>query len=409
MAKNLGPDGKKGNTGAGDGKKGKKGDKGKGKNDPPNVNGPHPTKNRGKNPNFLGQGALGKVPPAMRPDSFKTIRKESRKAIRPTFKPALHDIKVEKKSTKSMDAKRAADNQFYLNWLDTQNQQMQAHDQAAQATVDAQNAAMRQQSIQAMKDMHGQLVQAAGNHTGTVSNANDAQAFDMTAESTRDLQKIDAANALSAALSPRGQNANSAARSSNFSQITASEAIRQADTAKRLKELGDAKVKVRLEQASAEAQEIARRLTQEIDKASGVIDFRNKAASQWLANKAQRLERKKFRFDSKFQMAQLSEQQRHNMATEAIDMKNATSGGGPGNENAQNRRDDKKEIRTTLNNAIDGITTHPQIRKAAKENPEKAARMLTDAGFTPTYARAAVYSWLNNGLNNKWKKRLGLK
>lgn len=401
MAKNHGP---KGDNGAGDGKKGK----GK-KNDPKGDNGPHPDKNRGKNGgDYLGKGALGKVPGAFKPDSFKNIRKQARKSIRPTYKPAMFDIKSQEQSVKSQDRKRAADNAFYLQWLATQNEQLAAHDRSAQAIVDARNAQMRQQSIAAMQAIHGELVAQAGNHTGTVSNANDAQAFDQSAESTRDLQKIDAQNALTGQLAARGENANSAARASNFAQITNAETLRQADTSKKLKELGDARTKIKLEQASAEAQEIARLLTQEIDKAQSRIDLRNAAASQWLANKAQQLERKKFRFDSKLQMAQLNEEQRHNMAQEAIDAENA-SGDGPGNQNAKDRRESNAEIRNDFRNAVDGITSHPKIKNAAKENPQKAARMLIEAGFDPTIAAAAVYAYLHGGLNKKWKKRIGLK
>ena len=372
-----------------------------------NVKGPHPTKNRGDGKKgYYGKGALGKTPGAWKPDSFKTIRKETRRAIRPTFKPAMYDVKKQEQSVKSMDAKRAADNQYYNQWLESQNAQLAAHDAAAQAQVEQRQEQMRQQSIQAMKEIHGQLVEGAGNHTGTVSNANDAAAFDLSAEAQRDLGKIDAANALSQELGQRGVAQNSAARSSNVAMILNAEALRQAETSKALKELGQTRTKIKLEQASAEAQEIARRLTQEIDKAANVIDMRNKAASQWLANKAQRLERKKFRFDQKLQTAQLTETQRHNMATEKIDAMNAKDGGSSEN---NKHGDSNSEIHQAVNNGVDAITSHPQIKKAVKENPDKAIRMLTNSGFTPTEAAAAVYKYKHGSLSAKWKRKLGIK
>lgn len=410
--KNYGPDGKKGNTQSGDKKPGKKNapsKKGDGKSTNGAGGGPHPTKNRGGDKGYLGKGALGKTPGAFRPDSFKTIRKESKAAIRPTYKPALHDIKVEAKSTKSMDAKRAMDNKYYLDWLSTQSNQMRAHQEAAEAKLVEGQQAMQAQAALSAQNMRQDLIDDSQAHQGTVSNAHDADAYNVSPDALRNVDQATASATLTGNLAGNNNEVGMAGQQSNFAQIAGMETRRQADTAKRLGELGDARVKVRLEQASAEAQEIARRLTQEIDKASNVVDMRNAAASQWLANKAQRLERKKFRFDQKLSWAQLSEEQRSNMANEkiaAMNAKDGGSGGTAGNSNKQDQRDRSNEFTSSVNQADSGLRSTPAIKKAAKQNPEKAVRMLIKRDVDPIVARATVELYLYNKLKPDTIKRL---
>jgi hypothetical protein len=403
-AKGTWNDGIKGNGG----KPGKKPKGGKTTNGA--GGGPHPTKNRKGDDGYLGKGALGPVPKAFRPDSFKQIRKQSRRAIRPTYKPALFDIKQEEKSTKSMDAKRAEDNQHYLDWLTTNSNQMRAHQEAAEAQLVQGQQAMQAQAALAAQNMRQDLIDDSQAHVGTVSNAHDADAFNVSPDAMRNVDQATASATLTGNLAANNNEVGAAGQSSNFAQIAGMEAKRQADTSKRLGELGDARVKVRLEQASAEAQEVARRLTEEIDKASNVVDMRNAAASQWLANKSQRLERKKFRFDQKLSWAQLSEDQRHNMATEDIAAKSAQGGGGgsdAGNTNKQGQRERTHEFASSVNQASNGLRSTPALKKAAKQDPDKAVRlMIKKYSVDPTVARACVELYLYNKLKPDTLKQL---
>lgn len=384
-------------------------------------------KNRGGNYSgqaFIGKGALGKVPKALKGTSLRKIGRQSRKAIRPAFRPALADLRREKKTVLGVDRKRAADNKYYLSWLDTQSNQLRAHADAAAEEVRASQEEAQRNAEQAMLKIRGQLEGDAAQHAGTVSATDSASAFDLSPEAQLGLDRIVNARNFSEGAIGTEERRGGVEAQSNFAMMAAAEANRQAETASALGDIRSERTKVRLEQAAAEAAEVARRLTQEIEKANSKVDFRNLAASQWMALQAQKLERKKFRFDVKSRNQELQEThrsnrqderlardqhretKRHNLAGERLDAKELRqeakeSKNETGREARQDRRERSKAITRELQNGIAYIKNDPKLRRASPQEQRKKLSKHMD----PIFAQAVV-QLLNGNLTPAMQRKL---
>lgn len=374
----------------------------------------------------LGEGLLGPTPGALKAKSFKSMKKQAKKTVNPGFKAPLHDIKSQTKSTLAYDEKRAADNQFYLDWLDSTSKQMAAHARAADLDLQTRQQQMQDSAATALQAMRDELVQNAPNEGSTVTNPNQALSFDLSDEAQRGLSQIaNERNRTSQDVLSGAQTAN-AQRQSNFALMAASDANRQADTSKRLAELGDTKIKIKMERAAARATEVARLLDQEISKAESRINMKNLAAQTALQLRAQRLEKKKFRFDKREALKLANEEIRHNKATESIDedtlaetirsnladeklakLDLKADKQEAGNDNAKDRRERAKEYTKYIENGISAMKNDPELRKLVQKSPKEAANKLSKAGYEPLFAQAVVQlmgqGYLSPGLAKRLK------
>lgn len=370
--------------------------------------GTHGGKNKKKsvgNPNgYIGKGSLGNTPKAFKGWSMKEIQRMARNTVRSSYKPGYTDLKQQGKEVRSLSKKRAADNKYYLDWLANRTDQMNAHAEAAEQAVQGQQAQMQSDATQALTQMRANLISQGEGHRGTVSQGEESTAFDVTPEMAHNLSAVVNERNLSNQFTESAANMRTAGDQSNFAMVAGMDANRQGELAKALGELRDKRRLLRLEQAGAQREEVARLLTQEIDKAKAKVDMRNMAASQDIAQQAQNLEQKKYRFDvrSEFRAQQetnrhnrasekndhrsTSEEIRHNKAVEKIDhlqalaaMKNARGG--------NEKKQASKEVTRAIQNGISAIKTN---KEWSRLNTNAVQNKLQNKGMEPLLAQAAA-------------------
>lgn len=413
---------------------GGKGSHGNGGGNKPNKGGGRPTPNKDKpgkgaagkrsgagkkKVDALGKGLLGKTPNALKGDPRKALEQQAKKLMKDVYAPALHDVTSQIQSTKEVDAKRAADNKYYLDWLKVQNDELKAHADAADAELRARQSEIEQNRQEAMQGVRGELLAGMNEHADTVSAEQNSKSLDYSPESDRALGEVAAERTRSEQAIGTNQMSRQTEGAANFGQMVSMDAKRQADTFKRLGELGDAKTKVKLERAAASSQEVARLLDREVDKATARTNMKNMAGQLAVALKEQRLNSRKFKFEKRSQLKQLNETERSNKADEAndryanktdrmseketkrhnkameslehdqnkIDKLEAQQGG---NDNKQDKRKATRLVKSVVNNGIVAIKTDPKLKKLAQKNPNAAVTKLRKQGADAIYAKASV-------------------
>lgn len=372
----------------------------------------------------LGKDTLGKTPKGLQASSRKQIARQARKTVRAAYKPAQYELNQQEKSLKQTDKKRAADNFLYLQWLDTQQRQLAAHSRAAESQIEAEQIQMQQSAAQAMQAIRGDLVDAAPDHTGTTTNANQAQAFDISAEAQRGLEQIGNERMRTQDTIGSIERSANTESSSNFAMQQASEANRQADFHNDMADIHSEKVKVRLDRAAAQAAEVARLLDQEIQKGELRFQFRQAAAQTALQQQAQRLDNRKFRFDKRAQLKDLNETERHNQAveketaahndaTEAAALKQISEdhweakldAATAKNASAQEKKKAQQEITASIQDGVSYIQAKGNLKSVAHKNPKQAIRELIKADVAPLLAQTAV-AIINGGINKALANKL---
>ena len=241
-----------------------------------------------RSPGTVGKGLLGKTPKALKATGKKKLSKQAMKLMKAVYAPAYADLKQQEKATVEQDEKRAADLQYYNNWLAEQSAQLREHGEAAEAAVAQRQQQIQQDAADSINSMRQQVIDGVQSQIGTVSNGQTATAADMTAEGRRAMDTV--ANERLATAGQVGSNARSRDYivGQNNAFVASSDAKRQSDTARTLKDLGDARTKVRLEQASKTQEEIARLLgisprTVEAHRAALLVKFEVRNAAELVA------------------------------------------------------------------------------------------------------------------------------
>lgn len=416
---------------------GNNGPGGKGKGGRPTPNKEHPGMNgKRSRSKTLGKNLLGKTPKALRGTPEKKLQKQAQKLMKKVYAPALHDVRTQIKSTKEIDEKREADNRYYLDWLNQQNEKMLAEANAADAELRSRQNEIQQQHADSMESIRNELLQGMNAHADTVSAAENAKALDTTPETDLMLSQVASERMRSEDQIGSNQQARQTESAANFGEVYANEAKRKADTFARLSELGDAKTKVKLERAAASAQEVTRRLDQEIEKATAKVNMKNMAAQLAVSLKEHRLNARKFKFQKRLDVKTANEtersnradertdkynahttrmnakeEKRHNKALEdisrdqnAIDKYNAHHDGG--NDNKQDRRKATRLVKSVVNNGIVAIKTDPKLKKMAKKDPNQAVTQLRKQGADAIYAKASVELATKGSLSQSTRRAL---
>lgn len=223
---------------------------------------------------FSVEGFLSGQPRALRERTSRSIRKQALQTIGSVYKAAESELGARERTVRAIDEKRRADNEHFLNWLNTESAKQKSDAAAAdQALFD------RQRQIQADTEaatLAAQNVakQNAAASTGNVSDPNEFAGFKelegaqqktrglLEGVRTRTAQQIDT-NAKHAAT----------IAANNFALHSAAEARRAADTWKAMMDLSDEKEKLSFAKAADAAKEVARLLDQEISKAQSNREF----------------------------------------------------------------------------------------------------------------------------------------
>lgn len=348
------------------------------------------------------------------PMTPKQLRRQAQHTIKAIYKPAFAQLGREQKRTVSISEKRKADNAYYLNWLNSQSNQLQAHDEAAQAALLSAGQQAQQEVTKGYSDLQKQLVESGQSDPGTVSNAGEANAYDVSGEASRAQQQIASERAASRAQLESGGDSGALAQANNFAVIAAAEANRQADLWKQLSKFGDARQQLRLTRAADSAKEVARLFDREIEKAKTRSDIKANAVNSALTAAKFGLDKKKFGLDvrefetdsalakKKFRLekGKAGETKRHNKATEAN-----TRASTAASVNKQQEKENHK-ITRAIQEGVGVLGNHPKLAGKVSKDPQGVASRLTKILGSAVAANAAVELFTHGRLSGSTRQHL---
>lgn len=387
----------------------------------------HGGDNKPKHQKALGKGLLGETPAALQPTSRHDLRQQAQTLMARLYAPVFQDLNYQERSAQSIYQKRQSDNQYYLNWLEAQQGQLDAHAQSSDQQLLAAQQDIAAQSGAAMSGLRDKLVANAASTPGTVSNPQQATAFDTSAAQSANAATI--ANERTRTVGELGtaSQARQFAHASNAAYGIGQSFKAQSDLADSLKEIANARQKAALERSSAAAQEVSRLMDQEVTKAQSVVDMRNMAAQLAIALKAHRLDKARLLLDQMVAHAQISqdaaaqaETHRHNVASEQNTHRgdtlqhqdNQADNQQQNQENQQQQNQDQRELQQQaqhdLGNAYKAITTTPALQTLLNEQgPAAVAHKLAKKyGVDATYALAAAQYVATGSIPSDMKKEL---
>lgn len=359
----------------------------------PNKKAPTKAPPRPKSTKSSGTPSRKNLSP-LAPASPQQLRREAMSTMRAIYKPAFKQLGREQSRMLSISEKRKADNQYYLNWLNNQSQQLSAHQDAANSALLAAGQAAGQELEKGYTDLRDHLVATGESTPGVVSNPGDATAFDVSAQAQRDRELVNAQRAQTQAQVSSGQQASDLAGANNFATIAAAEASRVGDQWKALSELGDAKTKLRLSRAADAAKETARLLDREIQKTQIRGQLSASQAQAALEAKRFGLDLKEFGLDaSKLNFEQSKFNRKFGLEKREAAETKSYHEAQTALKGAKSREDKMKashKITAVIQEGISTIASNKNLQKSLEKNPEKVKRRLMQILGSATAASAAV-------------------
>lgn len=194
--------------------------------------------------------------------------------VKTAYAPAVKELSLREQRVKAIDDKRAADNRYYNNWLNSQHQALasaaQAGDQALEGAAQSVQAATGAAYDQAKQGAIQQLSQLPG----TVSDFSHANALgQIDAHKGTAVGQVGATAGQALAGIGTGQGLRELAGANNFATIAALEAKRTADTWGGLQDLSSERLKLSASQAGDTSKAIQDALGQELTKAQSNRDY----------------------------------------------------------------------------------------------------------------------------------------
>lgn len=215
---------------------------------------------------FLDQS----VPGPLKERTRAGLRRQAEKTITTAYRPAEVELDQQEQRIQSLSEKRRLDNERFQTWLQTKSAELRANASAADQKLREGQAAIAQQSADATGAMRQDLINAA---QGTVSDPTQAKAFDTQPEVSRNAQLVAAHQTATEQQIHSGENQRQMAEASSLASAAAAEARRVSETWSALKDVSDERGKLRLGKAADIAQEVARLLDLEVEKANMNRDF----------------------------------------------------------------------------------------------------------------------------------------
>lgn len=366
----------------------------------------------------LGAGLLGGTPTALQAQKPGQLQRQAIQLMRALYKPAFTELSHEGDVAQSVYAKRQSDNQYYLDWLNSQSTALDAHAQAADSTIEQQHQAIQDSAAQAMQELRTRLVSESGNTPGNVSDPNQATAFNILPEAQYAAGLIEGARNNTAAEMSSAAKTRETMSAMNLAAINAAQTKNQGDLATKLSDLDTARKAAVQERAGKTLEELDRLKDQEVTKAQSRVDIRGQEAQLALALKQHRLDKAKLVLDRMVANAQISQAQanaaltaaqqaethRHNLQSEGTAQQNADTA-------AQNEQDDASQHQQDqhhdtvqaqhelqhsavhdIGNLVSTITSRPQLQTmlGSPGGIQKVVKWMQDNHFDPLYAQFAA-------------------
>lgn len=213
------------------------------------------------------------TPPALKQRTRKGIQQEAQRTVGAAFAPALQEIDDQERRAQAVAEKRRVDNEHYMNWLQTQQEQLDAHARASdQQLLDTQRQ-IAEQSAQATMAMRAEAMGQTERDPSRVSSQDQAKAFDFTPDMKRNAETVANERTRTAQAIGSSERVRQATSASNIAFGASQEAKRQGELWERLGKLGDARQKLKLDQGAEAAKMVAGLLDQEVTKASANRDY----------------------------------------------------------------------------------------------------------------------------------------
>lgn len=214
-------------------------------------------------------GANAPAPSPLAPLSPQQIANQARSTVSSSYKPAYQSLNQQQTQANNIAAKREADNHYYLAWLDTQGQALQAHADAANKTLGDLEQQLTGNQAQQFAALPGQLVTSAGERAGNVSNEANANAFGRYLSPQLQANTQDLHGAAAGALAATGNTTDllGAARANTGAFVMAGQNKQMGDLNTALTNIANERSKLRSSQTGDVAKEIARLQGVEIAKA----------------------------------------------------------------------------------------------------------------------------------------------
>lgn len=359
---------------------------------PPRPKSKAPSKPRAKAPT----SPLAPMTPAQ-------LRRQAAQTMRAIYKPAFKQLGREQSRMMSISEKRKADNQYYLDWLNTQSKQLTAHQDAANAVLTASGTQASQEVEKGYTDLRDHLLATGESTPGVVSDPGDANAFDVSAQAQRDRELTAASRAQSQAQIASGGDSAALANANNFAVMAAAEASRVGDQWKALSEIGDAKTKLRLSKAADAAKETSRLLDREIQKTQIRGQLAASEAEAALKAKQFGLDLKEFGLDmSKFDFEQSKFNRKFGLENRELKERRQYHQAETALKQAGNKEDKLKashKITGIIQEGISTIASNKNLQASLEKNPEKVKRRLMQILGSATAANAAVELVTTGALN----------
>lgn len=327
-------------------------------------------------------GTLQNVPEPLRERSTASLTAQALKTTNDAYAPAEQALSARQTQINALDAKRKTDNDYYSQWLATQQQNADAVSATADAALLTQ-ASQLHGAAQTQGDAAQQAAMAqAGATPGNVSDPSQSTALQgLTANTDRSVGAADIANANAVGQVARSGAQRATLQASNFAQAAALEAHRQGDTYTALAKLSDDTAAEKLTKAADSSKEVARLLDNEVTKAQSnqqnemlgaELNVKTDALSEKTAHDqattkiskqnadtsraAQQATARIQQINAQLRGQSLGETERHNLETEkAAQQRIAKMGtGSAGKFTAGQRTASRKQI-TSVNNAVSTI------------------------------------------------------
>lgn len=384
----------------------------------------HPHPGHSKNPHFsksgkkLGGGGKHHAPKPynpLEPLNPRQLTRQAKHTMRAIYRPGFVQLNREQRRVRAISQKQKLDNRYYLKWLNQQAASLDAHSAAANAHLEAQQAAIAHDTTQGYMDLHDHLQQQASAQTGRVSDPAQSYAFDNQAANQRQQELVgNARERTSEAIRSAGDSA-TMANASNFAMQAAAEANRVAETWQQLGKISDARQQLRLQRGAETAKEVARLLDVEVQKAQIRQQGKISAAELGLKASQLKLDQKKLNADiANMQFDNALDQKKFGLDKKDTLSQIARRANQNRNDNISAKQDARKDakkinhaVNKTVGEGLGIIQSNPKIRHWAHSNPYKAVRALTKVLGSAIGARAAVDLFATGSLSQQSKQALG--
>lgn len=216
-----------------------------------------------------------RIPNYLAPLSPGAIKKQATTTIAAAYRPASQELDQQGTQAKAISDKRTADNKYYLAWLNTQEQAMQTHaDAANQQLIDQENT-LRTQQQGLYSTQAGSLIAAANARSGNVSSNGQSNAFNQTLTQNQITNEglLNSAQQSSNETMTHDNDLTNAVRLNSSSFVQAGEQKQLSDLQTALTGIAQARSKLVTSEASDTIKEIARLNGIEIQKAQSNRDY----------------------------------------------------------------------------------------------------------------------------------------